>query len=98
MCFYGMWSQFHTCVTAADTACMSMQGGRYFTGHWFYSLWNTSLVVETERPDGSTTKEDPVALEPQRIFRASDHDNEMYLHQAKGDPYCNTQSLQTISR
>ena len=45
--------------------------------------------------DGSITKEDPVSLEPQRLFRASQHDNEMY---DDDDPHSNTQALDTIIR
>ena len=41
-------------------------------------------------------REDPVSLEPERLFRASDHDNEMY--QQGDNMYGNTQSLQTIVR
>ncbi len=66
-----------------------LQGGRYFTGHWFYSLWNTALAVT--RQDGS--KVDPVFLEPHRIFRASHHDNQAYA--AEG---CTTQSLNAIAK
>lgn len=72
-----------------------LQGGKYFTGHWFYSLWNTSLVVTTGQSHGRIKQEDPVSLEPHRIFRASDHDNSIYAgHSEHG----NTQSLQTITK
>jgi len=66
-----------------------LQGGHYFTGHWFYSLWNTALAVTSK--DGS--KVDPVFLEPHRIFRASEHDNQVYA--ADG---CTTQSLNAIAK
>ncbi|KAL0040722.1 hypothetical protein WJX79_003028 [Trebouxia sp. C0005] len=66
-----------------------VQGGHYFTGHWFYSLWNTALAVTSE--DGS--KVDPVFLEPHRIFRASQHDNQAYATEG-----CTTQPLNTIAR
>ena len=66
------------------------------TGHWFYSLWNTGLVVQKSTHDGRTAKEDPVLLSPKHIFRASDHDNAMYEWQ--GEPYGNTQLLQSINK
>lgn len=68
-----------------------VKGGRYFSGHWFYSLWNTALVVQT-----NGAKEDPVSLERERVFRASDHDNQIYDQGANA--HGNTQSLQTIIR
>lgn len=66
------------------------------TGQWFYSLWNTALVVHKKTGDSEITKEDPVLLSPKHIFRASDHDNAMYEQQ--DEPYGNTQLLQTINK
>ncbi|DBA74077.1 TPA: hypothetical protein ACH3X1_010890 [Trebouxia sp. C0004] len=65
------------------------QGSHYFTGHWFYSLWNTALAVTSK----DRSKVDPVFLEPHRIFRASEHDNQVYA--ADG---CTTQSLNAIAK
>ena len=75
-----------------------LQGGKFFTGHWFYSLWNTALLVQKTGDDGLQTKEDPVLhLSPKHIFRASDHDNEEW-NQVQHGPFGNTQSLQAINK
>lgn len=77
--------------------CCLLQGGKFFTGHWFYSLWNTALVVQRAESHGVRTKEDPVQLSPKHIFRASDHDNDEW-NQLDDGPFGNTQSLQAIDR
>ena len=71
-----------------------VQGQRFFTGHWFYSLWNTALVVTHHEEDGR--KEEPIQLASSRVFRASDHDNAVYGRSDNG--HGNTQSLNAIHR
>lgn len=76
------------------TARLCAQGQRYFTGHWFYSLWNTALVVTHEGKDGQDTfQEEPIQLAASRLFRSSEHDNAMW-----GCNFGNVQSLNTIHR
>ena len=86
------------CAHARDTALSQpslnvLQGGKYFTGHWFYSLWNTALVVSKDR---GRIKEDPVQLSPKHLFRASAYDNSKY--EEEEGAYGNTQSLQTVNK
>ena len=46
---------------------LTLQGGRFFEGHWFYKMIDTALAVKGE--DLWT------AMSPKRIFRASAYDN-----------------------
>ena len=71
-----------------------LQGQRFFTGHWFYSLWNTALIVTHKATEEREEyQEEPIQLAASRVFRASDHDNAMY-----GSNHGNVQSLNAIHR
>ena len=52
---------------AAVSPCATVQGGRWFCGHWFYKAIDTALAIYG--------KDIFSALDKRRIFRASEYDN-----------------------
>ena len=78
----------------STTYTLLLQGQRFFSGHWYYSLWNTALIVTHKGSEGEDGhKEEPIQLAASRVFRASDHDNDCY-----GRDFGNVQSLNAIHR